>query len=852
MKSMRAFCTAILLSASMAMAADPPEFRAVYVASFDTNTQAKCDNVIADMLAGNLNQLFVQVRARGDASYFPNREDSTYPNTEPRGQLYALSPSDLDVLQYYIDRLHAVNPKIEVHAWLTTYNCWNQSAAPASSSHVLNQHPEWVTENAAGTTFTYNALGNTDVPLDPGIPAVQDYLYNVFTDIVRNYDIDGIHFDYIRLLDTDSGYDPVAKARFLADTGWNYDTQNTGGQLDEVYEAWRRDQVSKLVQRVHTQTMLEKPWVEVSAFLVNFEDSVENLAQGYNWWVANDAIDVLHPGCYSSTVAGTAADWDFYVSKLALNGDQNKRPLICAVGSYLFTTAPTNDPIRNQQSVTTLRGNARVPDGFNFFEIDSLFNNSVTTPTDQMAQDLFNLGNPMDEDAPLPTVAHKVALGEETTPPLAPASASVSLVSGAPRVNFSRPAAAGDGDLPVHYRLYRDDALPVDLHYSNMVMEWWDLASTRTSFSYDDVAAPVGSLYWTVVAYDNWNNEASATVGPLAFTGSEVIVESHDSAGVITTAPNGYTQSSGFSNSTAKSTAAGLSGLNTEYSTNGALTASYTITPNLPVAGIYDIYITTPSASSVDAANSQYSVTHASGTSTGSIALTDANTGNKWALLLGNVSFNAGTGGSVTISEGSPQVNRFYADAVKFVRQTSPTPKEAKPAVSAAASAVTELIVDSTPQALNYDDFGSATAWISVASPTGFHNNNARVFEAADFPFDQVAVWLVDLPSAGQWAIDGYVRSNSTYATGAQYRFVDGGGTVRSVSTTQRAGTSGWNINVDGVADGSAYNFNKGHVYITLYGNTGGAQDVIADALRLRKVSSGLEGWMLLEEGEAR
>jgi len=819
---------ALAVATAKAGVDDPPEVRAVYVPVFDNNTQAKADAIIADILASNINQVFVQVRGRADAYYYPNREDSTYPNPEPRGQLYAIAPANLDMLQYYIDALHGATPPREVHAWLTTFNTWNRAAFPASSSHVLNAHPEWVTENEAGATYDYN----DDAPLDPGIPAVQDYLVNVFSDVVRNYDVDGIHFDYVRLLDSDSGYDPVAKAQFLAETGWNIDTQNAGGQLDETYEAWRRDQIAQVVQRVHVNTMLEKPWVEVSGFLVNFSDSVENLGQGYNYWVAHGFVDVLHPGCYSSTLAGTQSDWDFYVAKLAQNGNQNTRPLVGAIASYLFTEG--GNPGFNEAAVNALRAETRPSDGINFFQQRNLF--ADATYGSQLADDLFGGGGPMANPAPVPAIAHKIPLGEETTPPNAPASASVSLVSGVPRVQFSRPAAAGDGDLPVHYRLYRDDDANVDIVYDAMVMEWWDLASARTSFSFDDATA-TGAVWYAIVAYDNWNNAASTTVGSVTASQTEIIIESHTPAGAVNAI--GFSQAGAWNgNSTVKSTAPGLTGLNSEYSSNATLTASFTVTPTIAVAGLYDIYVTTPSSGSVNAANSAYSIAHVGGPTTGTIALTQANTGNQWRLLASGIQFAAGAGGSVTISEAAPQTDRFYADAVKFVLQgPAPTPKEPKPAVVESTSSATEVIVDSTPQALDYDDDGAVWASSALA---GYHNGNARFYSSGGtFPMTRYGTWVVDLPREGRWAIDGWVRHNTSFAQQAQYRFVDGDGIVRSVAASQRSTfdsttTGAWLIDADGVADGAAYSFDKGRVYVTIYGNGSGAQTVIADALRFR------------------
>ena len=64
---------------------------------------------------------------------------------------------------------------------------------------------------------------------------------------------------------SNSGYDSVALAQFLAETGFSY-TPSSPGALNAVYKAWRRDKISQLVHNVHSQTMLEKPWVEVSRF----------------------------------------------------------------------------------------------------------------------------------------------------------------------------------------------------------------------------------------------------------------------------------------------------------------------------------------------------------------------------------------------------------------------------------------------------------------------------------------------------------------------------------------------------------------------------------------------------------
>ncbi|MEO8376108.1 MAG: family 10 glycosylhydrolase [Candidatus Sumerlaeota bacterium] len=839
----RIYSLVLALSAGLlAHTAPAQEMRGIYAATYDINTQAKCDAIINNVLNnGNINAVFVEIRGRADAYYYPNREDATYPNTEPRGELYAISPSNLDVLQYFIDRLHNASRPVQVHAWLTTFNTWNRSTPPVSSAHVFNAHPEWLTENSANVT--YNNPTVDDAPLDPGIPAVQSYIYNVFMDVVRNYDIDGIHFDYVRLINSNAGYDPVSLGRFAAETGFTYSPGGGTPALDEVYEAWRRDQISRIVQSVTRQTHLEKPNVRTSGFLVNFDDSVEVLAQGYNWWVAHDAIDFLAPGCYSNTVAGTLSDYNFFISKLSQNGDQNKVRLYPAVATYLLPTTSDQNTV-----VTSLRSNARPSEGFVFFDYGPMFVDG--TPPDQYADALFNSGGPMDSYVGVPNYPY--ISGNDTLAPNAPTGLNVTLgIDGMPTISFNRPTAAADGDLPIHYRVYRDTQTPVRRYYSNMVMEWWDPSSPRSSFSVADANAN-GSVYYTAAAYDDWMNEAAtSTTGPYAATNGEIVVRSVETLGVVN--PTGYAETNMTGFSSVKSAAANAgSVIQTRYSSNAAISATFTMTPTIPSAANYDVYVTTPSAASVNAPNSAYTITHSGAPISGSLSLTAANTGDAWAPLASNVAMSAGSGNNVTFSEVAGQTDRFYADAMRFVPVRAATAKEPKPAVVQPTSPGTplQIIVDSTPQALDYDDDGASGGWATSAL-SGYYNSNARFYSNANtFPMTRYGVYLIDIPTAGTWQIDGWVRNNVAFATGAQYRIVNASGSVVNTVATQQAGpdsstTGGWFINVDGQPNGSGINLPKGHVYVTIYGNTGGAQTVIADALRFTLLSSSVENWEL-------
>ncbi len=109
---------------------------------------------------------------------------------------------------------------------------------------------------------------------------------------------------------------------------------------------------------------------------------------------------------------------------------------------------------------------------------------------------------------------------------------------------------------------------------------------------------------------------------------------------------------------------------------------------------------------------------------------------------------------------------------------------------------------------------------------------------------DSYAVWVVDLPQEGEWEIEGWIRGEQgSLARGAQYRFIDGLGAVHSVTATQQTGSSGWTIDVDGVDPQNAYFFNKGRVYVVLYGNSTGSELLMADALRFTLNPSKVANW---------
>lgn len=178
----------------------------------------EADAILDRVAAMGLNAVFLQVRPSADALYpselFPwSRYVSGTTGCAPDG--------DLDVLAYWVAGAHARG--LTLHAWLNPYRITKDGEAewdalPADSP--AKQHPEWVVAHDGNYYF------------DPGLPAVQHLVVDGAAEIVRRYDVDGIHLDDYFYPDR-SFHDAATFARY-------------GDGFDDIGD-WRRSNVDALI-----------------------------------------------------------------------------------------------------------------------------------------------------------------------------------------------------------------------------------------------------------------------------------------------------------------------------------------------------------------------------------------------------------------------------------------------------------------------------------------------------------------------------------------------------------------------------------------------------------------------------
>ena len=188
-----------------------------------------------------LNVVVFQVRPGCDALYNSKIEPWSEYLTGTMGK----APSPLwDPLGFAIDESHKRG--LELHAWFNPYRAYHFNAkSPISANHVSKIKPQIVTR--------YGRY----LWLDPGEPETQDYSLSVVMDVVKRYDVDGIHFD-------DYFYPYAEKAAngkeldFPDDVSWKKFGASSGLSRDD----WRRENVNTFIQRVNAAIKAQKPWVK--------------------------------------------------------------------------------------------------------------------------------------------------------------------------------------------------------------------------------------------------------------------------------------------------------------------------------------------------------------------------------------------------------------------------------------------------------------------------------------------------------------------------------------------------------------------------------------------------------------
>jgi uncharacterized lipoprotein YddW (UPF0748 family) len=260
------------------------EIRSLWVLPWNIKSPQAIDTIIEDAILHNQNELLLEVRYRSDALYTPNRLSKRFANPEPRS--YILDIHGFDPLEYAI--VKAKERGLRVQAWVVVYNATPLDQKRIAENYIWQNHRDWLTRDASGKQMT--SKEQYGYFLDPGVPEVQDYLLEVFSDVVLSYPLlDGLHLDYIRYPSVSFGYHPTSVKR--------YEEAKTHESLS--WNQWRMRQVTEFVEKLRTRIKGIRPNLILSAAVFSSIYEARNLyAQDWFDWLDRGIIDYAYPMAY--------------------------------------------------------------------------------------------------------------------------------------------------------------------------------------------------------------------------------------------------------------------------------------------------------------------------------------------------------------------------------------------------------------------------------------------------------------------------------------------------------------------------------------------------------------------------
>ena len=445
---------------------DWPKTRATNAESI-RRQKAEIIDILDKLKMANFNTVLFQTRTRGDVIY-----KSVY---EPYNSILTGKVGGnpgYDPLAFVVEECHKRG--MECHAWIVAIPLGNRT-------HVNSLGSNSVTKKRPNITIAYKR----EYFLNPGHPDTKKYLMDITREIVQNYDVDGVHYDYLRYPENAPQFPDRNEFR----------KYGNGRDIDQ----WRRDNITEIVRYIYNGVKALKPWVKVSTSPVGkYDDTTRYPSRGWNaynavkqdvvGWMGEGIQDQIYPMMYFK---GN----NFYPFALDWKEQSNGRQVIPGLGIYFLDPKEGDWDISEiKRQILFSRSNGLL--GQAHYRVKYLMDN-VQGLYDLLIDELY------------------------TTPALPPASPCLDNVAPTAPRNLEvktdsegyttlRWEVATDNDkqnAPM-YVVYGSNTFPVDTsNPANIIAQ----RVQTTEYTYTTIFPWNRKTYFAVTAIDRYGNESEAT-----------------------------------------------------------------------------------------------------------------------------------------------------------------------------------------------------------------------------------------------------------------------------------------------------------------------------------------------------
>jgi uncharacterized lipoprotein YddW (UPF0748 family) len=354
--------------------------RAIWVTRFEYKTADDVTRIIDNCADAGFNAVLFQVRGNGTV-FYPSQ-------IEPWAEQLGYQDPGYDPLALALKQAHGRG--VELHAWVNVMPAWRGPDEPGIENQLYFTHPEWFWYDQDGKRQPLqHEVGERKrgwyASINPCLPEVREYLVSVFQELVADYEVDGLHMDYIRFPNErvvpgeeipDYPRDERTLALYQEETGLAPDDDN------EAWNRWRTDQVTKLVADIHAMMRRTRPRAVLSAsvesvreralhhfqdgrrwmddgildvaVLMNYTDSPAEFAERIDPWLANEPDVPVVPGLWFGRHPDTSAEQATQAVKEQIQIAREKTGNFCIFAySSLFDSVDQELARQNEQRKST-------------------------------------------------------------------------------------------------------------------------------------------------------------------------------------------------------------------------------------------------------------------------------------------------------------------------------------------------------------------------------------------------------------------------------------------------------------------------------------------------------------------
>jgi uncharacterized lipoprotein YddW (UPF0748 family) len=314
-------------------------------ASTALNSRADIKKMVTDCKAAGINNIFMVVY---------NNARTMYPSTVMNnliGKPILESMTGRDPLQECIEEGHAQG--LKVHAW---FEYGFASSFSANGGPIVAAKPLWAAKDVAGNLVVKNGFDW----LNPIHPEVQQFMIDLFMEVVNKYDVDGVQGDdRMPAMPTTGGYDTYTVDLYKAENAGATPPTNFG---NTAWVSWRAGKLNNFLRRLRTEVKAKKPNILFFISPSPYPFGLTEYLQDWPNWVDNNLVDAILPQCYRYDISA-------YNGSIAQQKTYYKNPTVPFYPGVLLKSGTyTASPAFLTQMVQTNRTNGFKGECFFFFE----------------------------------------------------------------------------------------------------------------------------------------------------------------------------------------------------------------------------------------------------------------------------------------------------------------------------------------------------------------------------------------------------------------------------------------------------------------------------------------------------